>query len=155
MILDSLCTLSDAQDIHAGSCASTYSYDCGTRHNYDDAWNPHTGNQNVGNGRPVKVSFTLNDIVGVGADNPTLQVAIQQSTDNATWTNLIQSAVLSLSTLTSMGAGTAYQFDMSLPEGPIEEYLQAYYTIGGTAGGFTSIHATAAIVLDEQTNGVW
>jgi hypothetical protein len=154
MRFDTLAELSNAQDIHAGSCASTFGYNTGVAvANYHSNWQSHpTRQQNTGTGNPVKFSFTLANAV-VSSGSPTLTIAIQGAPDNATWSNIITSEVLSAGTLTSIGGG--YLFDLSLPEGPISQYLQAYYMIGGT-GGFSSLQPSCEAVLESiQGNRVW
>jgi hypothetical protein len=154
MYFDSLLMFDSALDIHGGSVASTNSIPLGSRVNYDDAWNSHPGNSNIGAGNQVKVGFLINDAV-VSSGAPTLVVALQDSADNATFANILLSATLAGATLaTACGSNTSgYELEMTVPNST-RKYLGAYYTIGGT-GGFTSMTITGGILLDVQTNGVW
>lgn len=148
MLYDTLCTFSENQDVSSGSQASTNSFDAGIRSNYDDALNPHQGAANISNGLPVRCQVTLNNII-VASGSPTVQVAVQQAPDNSTWGNLVESEVFTPTT------GQDIQFDMFVPQGQIDEYLQAYFTIAGT-GSFTSISASASLYAGGlQTSRVW
>jgi hypothetical protein len=148
MILDSLGVISDNQDLHSGSCPSTHSIDTGSRTNYDDGWNSHPGAANIANGRPIRAQILINNVT-VGSGAPTIKCALQQSSDNSSFSDLVDSGVYALAT------GQDVQFDLLLPQGGNQQYLQAYFTIGGS-GSFTSINATVGFYVGGgQTNHVW
>jgi hypothetical protein len=151
MIFDLMTELSDNQDIHAGSCSSPYSYDTGVRSNYDDAWTGsplgvgHPGQQNVGAGNVVKVLF---NIFGATASSgaPTLQISLQDSADNSSFSTIASSEVFSVATLQSMNGN--FEWEIDVPS-PTRRYIQGYYTIGGS-GGFSALSISAHVVLDVQ-----
>lgn len=153
MILDSLTELSNAQDIHSGSQASSSGYNCGTRVNYDDAWTgAHDGQQNVGQGNPVKAVFNVfNAAAASGA--PTLTIELQDASDNVNFNTIESSGALSVSTLTSIGGN--YRFEMDLPPS-VRQYIQGYYVIGGT-GSFSSLQVSMDLVPADgvPSNRVW
>jgi hypothetical protein len=147
MILDTLTELSSAQDIHAASCASTNSYNFGTRANYDDAWNSHPGNPNPGRGNPVRVLFTVTTAAAAGDAAKTLTVALQDSTDDSTFAD----TTAKTGTITGATLVAGYQWEMFLPD-TVRQYMQAYYTL---SAAFTSLAIQCDMVVDAQTNRSW
>ena len=145
MILDSLAELGYQQDIHAGSCASTNSYNFGLRHNYDDAWNPHSGPPNPGQGNPMRVLFTVTTAFAGGTS---LQVNLQDSADDTTFADMVAGATEAIP-LASLVEG--FQFELFVPDS-CRQYMQAYYTL---VGAFTAGAISADIVLDVQTARTW
>jgi hypothetical protein len=147
MILDTLSELSNAQDIHAASVASTNSYNFGLRNNYDDAWNSHPGPPNPGKGRPMRVLFTVTTAAAAGDAAKTLTVALQDSTDNATFADTpAKTGAITGATLVA-----GYQWEMFVPD-VLRQYMQAYYTL---SAAFTSLAISCDIVEDVQTNRSW
>ena len=158
MLFDSLLMFSSGQDIHAASVASTNSVPLGQRSNYDDAWTPptspgtgHAGNSNVGAGNRVKLAGVIQGAV-LSGETPTLTISLQDSNDNSSFTNIAVGPAITGDALVALAA-TGYAFVFTVPDNT-RKYLQMYYTIGGT-GGFTALTATAGVVIDSQSNGVW
>ena len=148
MILDTLTELSNAQDIHAASAASTNSYNFGTRANYDDGWNSHPGNPNPGRGNPVRVLFTVTTAAAAGDAAKTLTVNLQDSADDSTFANLSGGATGAITGATLVAG---YQWEIFIPD-TCRQYMQAYYTL---SAAFTSLAISCDVVLDAQTNRSW
>ena len=147
MYLDSLTELSNAQDVHAGSCASTNSYNFGLRHNYDDGWNSHSAAPNPGQGEPMRVLFTVTTAF-TGGTGTYLQVKLQDSADDTTFADLSGGATGQIP-VASLVAG--YQFELIVPD-KCRQYMQAYYSMDAAFGAAA---ISADIVRDVQTNRVW
>ena len=129
MILDKLLMFSEAQAVTA-SAASTDPID-GTR-------------RDIGVGEPLEFWANVNT-TATAAGAATLNVQLQTSPDNSTWTTLYDSGTLALAALT---AGKRL-FSAKVPAG-VQRYLRVNYVVGTgplTAGAFTS-----GINLDVDNN---
>ncbi|EFN8927585.1 hypothetical protein D6923_01645 [Escherichia coli] len=125
MILDKLLMFSEAQAVTA-SAASTDVIDLapidGTR-------------RDIGVGYPLEFWANVNT-TATAAGAATLNVQLQTSPDNSTWTTLYDSGTLALAALT---AGKRL-FSAKVPAG-VQRYLRVNYVVGTgplTAGAFTS-----------------
>lgn len=134
MILDKLLMFSEAQAVTA-SAASTDVIDLspidGTR-------------RDIGVGYPLEFWANVNT-TATAAGAATLNVQLQTSPDNSTWTTLYDSGTLALAALT---AGKRL-FSAKVPAG-VQRYLRVNYVVGTgplTAGAFTS-----GINLDVDNN---
>ena len=134
MITDKLLMFSEAQAVTA-SAASTDVIDLspidGTR-------------RDIGVGYPLEFWATVNT-TATAAGAATLNVQLQTSPDNSTWTTLYDSGTLALAALT---AGKRL-FSAKVPAG-VQRYLRVNYVVGTgplTAGAFTS-----GINLDVDNN---
>lgn len=134
MILDKLLMFSEKQAVTA-SAASTDVIDLspidGTR-------------RDIGVGYPLEFWATV-DTTATAAGAATLNVQLQTSPDNSTWTTIYDSGALALAALT---AGKRL-FSAKVPAG-VQRYLRVNYTVGTgplTAGAFTS-----GINLDVDNN---
>ncbi|MCM7576248.1 Bbp16 family capsid cement protein [Enterobacter kobei] len=134
MILDKLLMFSEAQAVTAGG-ASTDVIDLapidGTR-------------RDIGVGYPQEFWANVNT-TATAAGAATLNVQLQTSPDNSTWTTLYDSGTLALAALT---AGKRL-FSAKVPAG-VQRYLRVNYVVGTgplTAGAFTS-----GINLDVDNN---
>ncbi|HEO9245146.1 hypothetical protein B9Q32_05515 [Enterobacter kobei] len=134
MILDKLLMFSEAQAVTAGG-ASTDVIDLapidGTR-------------RDIGVGYPLEFWANVNT-TATAAGAATLNVQLQTSPDNSTWTTLYDSGTLALAALT---AGKRL-FSAKVPAG-VQRYLRVNYVVGTgplTAGAFTS-----GINLDVDNN---
>lgn len=134
MILDKLLMFSEAQAVTAGG-ASADVIDLapidGTR-------------RDIGVGYPLEFWANVNT-TATAAGAATLNVQLQTSPDNSTWTTLYDSGTLALAALT---AGKRL-FSAKVPAG-VQRYLRVNYVVGTgplTAGAFTS-----GINLDVDNN---
>jgi len=134
MILDKLLTFSEAQAVTA-SAASTDVIDLG----------PIDGTRrDIGVGYPLEFFATVNT-TATAAGAATVNIQLQTSPDNSTWTTLSSSGDLALSALAS-GKRVVSQ---KVPQGVLR-YLRVNYVVGTgplTAGAFT-----AGINLDVDGN---
>ncbi|EIA3204251.1 hypothetical protein K7D44_002373 [Salmonella enterica] len=134
MILDKLLMFSEAQAVTA-SAASTDVIDLG----------PIDGtSRDIGVGYPLEFWANVNTTATAGGA-ATLNVQLQTSPDNSTWTTLYDSGTLALAALT---AGKRL-FSAKVPAG-VQRYLRVNYVVGTgplTAGAFTS-----GINLDVDNN---
>ncbi len=134
MILDKLLMFSEKQAITA-SAASTDVIDLG----------PIDGTRrDIGVGYPLEFWATV-DTTATAAGDATLNVQLQTSPDNSTWTTIYDSGALALSALT---AGKRL-FSAKVPAG-VQKYLRVNYSVATgplTAGAFTS-----GINLDVDNN---
>ncbi|EAS2156610.1 hypothetical protein BBD74_12295 [Salmonella enterica] len=134
MILDKLLMFSEKQAVTA-SAASTDVVDLG----------PIDGtSRDIGVGYPLEFWATV-DTTATAAGAATLNVQLQTSPDNSTWTTIYDSGALALAALT---AGKRL-FSAKVPAG-VQRYLRVNYTVGTgplTAGAFTS-----GINLDVDNN---
>lgn len=141
MIFDNSLLLSDAQPVTA-SAASANVIDLGT------TGTPYGASaalvRDLGRGQEVDLAVTVSQTFA-GLTN--LQVSVQVSPDNATWTTVSSGAVVPLASL-----ATGYQFKVpgSIEEGVNARYLRLYYTVGGSNA--TAGKITAAVVSSRQTN---
>lgn len=134
MILDKLLMFSEAQAITAGG-ASTDVIDLG----------PIDGNRrDIGVGYPLEF-WALVNTTATAAGAATVNVQLQTSPDNSTWTTIYDSGALALSALVA-GRRVA---SVKVPAGVLR-YLRVNYSVGTgplTAGAFTS-----GINLDVDNN---
>lgn len=134
MILDKLLMFSEKQAITA-SAASTDVIDLG----------PIDGTRrDIGVGYPLEF-LAIVDTTATADGAATLNVQLQTSPDNSTWTTIYDSGALALAALT---AGKRL-FSAKVPAG-VQRYLRVNYTVGTgplTAGAFTS-----GINLDVDNN---
>jgi len=134
MILDKLLMFSEAQAVTA-SAASADVIDLG----------PIDGTRrDIGVGYPLEFWATVNT-TAAAAGAATVNIQLQTSPDNSTWTTLSTSGDLALSALTS-GKRVMSQ---KVPQG-VQRYLRVNYVVGTgplTAGAFT-----AGINLDVDNN---
>ncbi|ECO8538853.1 hypothetical protein FXR31_24590 [Salmonella enterica] len=134
MILDKLLMFSEAQAVTA-SAASTDVIDLG---HIDGT------RRDIGVGYPLE--FWANVNTTATADGAaTLNVQLQTSPDNSTWTTLYDSGTLALAALTD----GKRLFSAKVPAG-VQRYLRVNYVVGTgplTAGAFTS-----GINLDVDNN---
>ena len=144
MIFDNSLLLSDDQAI-TGDAASTNVIDLGatgTPHGSSVALTRDIG---IGDGVPLHVSVTetFNNLTS-------LQVQVQTSPDNATWTTIQGGKVVAAADLVA-----GYQFDVpyEFPEGTKARYVRLNYDVTGTAP--TTGKITAGPVLARQTNNTY
>lgn len=134
MILDKLLMFSEKQAVTA-SAASTDVIALG----------PIDGpRRDIGVGYPLEFLATV-DTTATAAGAATLNVQLQTSPDNSTWTTIYDSGALALAALT---AGKRL-FSAKVPAG-VQRYLRVNYSVGTgplTAGAFTS-----GINLDVDNN---
>ncbi|EBA1891589.1 TPA: Bbp16 family capsid cement protein [Salmonella enterica] len=134
MILDKLQMFSEAQAVTA-SAASTDTLDLA----------PLKGNRrDIGIGYPLEF-WALVNTTATAAGAATLNVQLQTSPDNSTWTTIYDSGALALSALT-VGKRIV---SAKVPAGVLR-YLRVNYSVGTgplTAGAFTS-----GINLDVDAN---
>ncbi|MDX6911753.1 hypothetical protein SJZ84_13050 [Hafnia paralvei] len=134
MILDKLLMFSEAQAVTA-TAASTDVIDLG----------PIDGTRrDIGVGYPLEFWTTVNT-TATAAGAATVNVQLQTSPDNSTWTTIASSGDLALSALVA-GKRIVSQ---KVPSG-VHKYLRVNYTVGTgplTAGAFTS-----GINLDVDNN---
>lgn len=134
MILDKLLMFSEKQAVTT-TAASTDVIELG----------PIDGTRrDIGVGEPLEFWVTV-DTTATASGAATLNVQLQTSTDNSTWTTIYDSGALALAALT---AGKRL-FSAKVPAG-VQKYLRVNYTVGTgplTAGAFTS-----GINLDVDNN---
>jgi hypothetical protein len=134
MILDKLLMFSEAQAVTA-SAASADVIDLG----------PIDGTRrDIGVGYPLEFWATVNT-TAAAAGAATVNIQLQTSPDNSTWTTLSTSGDLALSALTS-GKRVMSQ---KVPQG-VQRYLRVNYVVG--TGPLTSGAFTAGINLDVDNN---
>ena len=141
MIIDNSLLLSDAQAVTA-SDASANVIDLGT------TGTPYGASaallRDLGRGPEVDLAVTVTQAF---AGLTSLQVSVQVSPDNATWTTVSSGAVVPLASLV---AGYQFKVPGSIEEGVNVRYLRLYYTVGGSNA--TAGKITAAVVASRQTN---
>lgn len=134
MILDKLLMFSEAQAVTA-TAASTDVVDLG----------PIDGTRrDIGVGYPLEF-FTNVNTTATAAGAATVNIQLQTSPDNSTWTTIYDSGALALSALVA-GQRVA---SVKVPQGVLR-YLRVNYSVGTgplTAGAFT-----AGINLDVDAN---
>ncbi|PTR06973.1 MULTISPECIES: Bbp16 family capsid cement protein [unclassified Novosphingobium] len=141
MIFDNSLLLSDAQAVTA-SAASANVIDLGTTGTPFGANAPLI--RDLGRGQELDLAVTVTQAFA-GLTN--LQVGVQVSPDNATWTTVSCGAVVPLASLV---AGYQFKVPGSIEEGVNARYLRLYYTVGGSNA--TAGKITAAVVASRQTN---
>jgi len=134
MILDKLLMFSEAQAVTA-SAASTDVIDLG----------PIDGTRrDIGVGYPVELFVNVNT-TATAAGAATVNIQLQTSPDNSTWTTLASTSDLALSAMTS----GKRVWSQKVPQG-VQRYLRINYVVGTgplTAGAFT-----AGMNLDVDNN---
>jgi hypothetical protein len=100
--------------------------------------------RDIGRGEEVDLSVA---VVASFNNLTSLQVAVQTSPDNSTWTTKYSGKVVLLAELV---AGYQFKFPCCFDEGTDERYVRLYYTVVGTAPTAGSI--TAGPVASRQTN---
>lgn len=140
MIFDNTLLLSDQQAITADA-ASTNTIDLLA------TGSPFGGSPIVKDvGRSVNVPLAI--LVTEAFNNLTsIQVQVQTSPDNTTWTTIETGMVVPLASLTS---GYSFKVIDELPEGTNVRYVRLFYDITGTAPSTGKI--TAGVVTARQTN---
>jgi len=101
-------------------------------------------NKDVGRSVRVPLSVTVNESFN---NLTSLQVSVQTSPDNSTWTTIESGIVIPLSVLV---AGHQVKVIDALPDGTNARYVRLYYDITGTAP--TTGKITAGVVYGRQTN---
>lgn len=134
MILDKLLMFSEKQAVTASAASTDVIY-----------LGPIDGiRRDIGVGYPLEFWATV-DTTATAAGAATLNVQLQTSPDNSTWTTIYDSGALALAALT---AGKRL-FSAKVPAG-VQRYLRVNYSVGTgplTAGAFTS-----GINLDVDNN---
>jgi hypothetical protein len=140
MIFDNTLLLSDQQAITADA-ASTNTIDL------QGTGSPFGGSAIVKDvGRSTRVPLAI--LVTETFNNLTsLQVQVQTSPDNTTWTTIESGMTVPLASLTS---GYPFKVIDELPEGTNVRYVRLFYDITGTAPSTGKI--TAGVVMARQTN---
>jgi hypothetical protein len=103
--------------------------------------------RDVGRGKQNLDIFV--DVVTTFAGLTTLQVQVQVSNDNATWTTIESGATVPAASLV---AGYQFKTPFEIPEGDNQRYIRLYYNVTGTA---TAGAITAGMVASRQTNLSW
>lgn len=141
MIFDNSLLLSDEQSI-TGDAASANVIDLGTPGTPYGSSVPLTRDIGIGSDVPLHVSVneTFNNLTS-------LQVLVQTSPDNATWTTIMGGKVVAAADLV-----TGYKFDVpyELPRGTNARYVRLYYDVTGTAP--TTGKITAGVVAGRHSN---
>lgn len=141
MIFDMTLLLSDGQAVTADA-ASTNVIDLGTTRTPYGASQPL--GRDVGIGAKVPLSCSVTETFN---NLTSLQVQVQTSPDNVTWTTIEGGAVVPAASLVA-----GYQFDVPyrIPEGVKARYFRTFYDVTGTAP--TTGKITAGAVMARQTN---
>lgn len=139
MIIDTSLVLSDQQAVTASS-PSTNTIDLGVTGTPFGATNALV--RDIGRGEPVDLSVS---VAQAFAGLTSLQVSVQTSPDNATWTTVDSGATVPAAQLV---AGYLFRVPR-LVENAGARYLRLYYTMTGTA---TQGTINAAIVASRQSN---
>lgn len=142
MITSANLTFSATQAI-TGSTASTNTLDLGTTgtpYGYTNPLVRDLGREDDGVEISVSVSSTFNNLTS-------LQVAVQTSPDNSTWTSIDSGATVPLASLV---AGYLFKVPKMFPEGTNVRYVRLYYTVAGTAPTAGAINAY--MVASRQNN---
>lgn len=100
--------------------------------------------RDIGRGGEIDLAISVTQAFA-GLTN--LQVSVQASPDNATWTTISSGATVPVASLV---AGYQFKVPGSIEEGANARYLRLYYTVGGSNA--TAGKLTAAIVASRQTN---
>lgn len=130
MILDKELIFSTAQEVTSGTTNSDYIVDMGAGGDaYNALW------------FVVQVDTAAAATEG---DNPTLNIKLQTSADNDSYTSLYETGPLGPASLT---AGTEYK--VRIPVG-MQRYLKVVYEVDGA--NFTAGKYTAFLTPDVQTN---
>lgn len=141
MILDTSLLLSDGQAVTV-SAPSTNVIDLGA------TGTPFGANaalvRDIGRGAELDLAVAVTQAF---AGLTSLQVAVQVSPDNATWTTVASGPAVPLASLV---AGYQFKVPGSIEEGSNARYLRLSYTVTGSAA--TAGKVTAAIVASRQTN---
>jgi hypothetical protein len=139
MIIDTSLVFSDQQAVTV-SAPSINTIDLGVTGTPFGATNPLV--RDIGRGEPVDLSVS---VAQAFAGLTSLQVSVQTSPDNATWTTVDSGATVAAAQLV-----TGYLFRVPhLVQNASARYLRLYYTVAGTA---TQGTINAAIVASRQSN---
>ena len=140
MIIDANLILSNNQAITA-TAASTNSIDLGAPGTPYGA--PAAVEQDIGKGNQIAIAVNVTQAFN---NLTSLAVALQVSTDNATWKEVATHTYL----LADLSAVGQLNFPAQLPVGTNLRYMQLNYTVTGTAP--TTGQIFAAIVAARQSN---
>ncbi len=139
MIIDTSLQFSNAQAI-TGSAPSTNTIDLGVTGTPFGATNPLV--RDIGRGEPIDLAVSVSQtFAGLAA----LQVSVQTSPDNVTWTSVDTGASIAAAQLV---AGYLFRVP-NIIEQADQRYLRLYYTVTGTA---TQGAISASIVASRQSN---
>lgn len=144
MIFDNSLLLSDQQAITADA-ASTNVIDLGATGTPYGASSALV--RDIGRGECVDLSVT---VTATFNNLTSLQVQVQTSPDNSTWTTIESGAVVPLASLV---AGYQFKVPSEFPEGTNARYVRLYYDVTGTAP--TTGKVTAGVVASRQTNNTY
>lgn len=97
--------------------------------------------RDIGKGKPIPIVIQLTK--DASGTSPTLDVKVQESTDNSTWTDVASAAQISGGT-----AGDKASIHY-VPRGVDSRYVRLHYTVGGTSPDYT---ITAGFVMGDQSN---
>jgi len=139
MIIDTSLVFSDQQLVTV-SAPSTNTIDLGATGTPYAATNPLV--RDIGRGDRLDLSVSVSQAF---AGLTSLQVSVQTSPDNVTWTSVDTGAPIAAA---SLSAGYMFRVP-NLVENAAARYLRLYYTAVGTA---TQGAVSAAIVASRQTN---
>ncbi len=139
MIIDTSLVFSDQQLVTV-SAASTNTIDLGTTGTPYGTTTPLV--RDIGRGERLDVSVSVSQAF---AGLTSLQVSVQTSPDNATWTSVETGAPIAAASLVA-----GYMFRVpNMVEYASARYVRLYYTVVGTA---TQGAISAAVVASRQTN---
>ena len=132
MILDKELIFSTAQEVTSGTVNSTDTVDMGAG---GDAYNA------------LWFVVQVDTAAATDGTNPTLNIKLQTSADNLSYTSLYETGPLGRASLT---AGTEYK--IRIPVG-MQRYLKVVYEVTADGGSnFTAGKYTAFLTPDVQTN---
>ncbi len=139
MIIDNSLVFSDQQAVTA-SAPSTNTIDLGTTGTPRLASAPLV--RDIGQGAPIDLSVSVSQgFAGLSS----LQISVQTSPDNASWTTVDSGAIIPAAQLT-----TGYLFEVPRRvQFAGARYMRLYYTVTGTASQGA---INAAIVASRQSN---
>jgi hypothetical protein len=139
MIIDTSLVFSDQQAVTV-SAPSINTIDLGVTGTPFGATNPLV--RDIGRGEPIDMSVS---VAQAFAGLTSLQVSVQTSPDNVTWTSVDSGATVAAAQLVA-----GYLFRVPhLVQNASARYLRLYYTVTGTA---TQGAINAAIVASRQSN---
>jgi len=139
MIIDTTLVFSDQQLVTV-SAPSSNTIDLGATGTPFAATNPLV--RDIGRGEPLDLSVSVSQVF---AGLTSLQVSVQTSPDNVTWTSVDTGAPIAAASLV---AGYMFRVPNIVQNAPAR-YLRLYYSVVGTA---TQGAISAAIVASRQTN---
>ncbi len=139
MIIDTTLVFSDQQLVTV-SAPSTNTIDLGATGTPFAATNPLV--RDIGRGDRLDLSVSVSQVF---AGLTSLQVSVQTSPDNVSWTSVDTGAPIAAA---SLAAGYLFRVPNLVQNAPAR-YLRLYYSVIGTA---TQGAISAAIVASRQTN---